>query len=156
MRGKNTVQIFKDFQRRSPIKAKGENDATLGVATIQFTPEVQYVTKNGRCRVGTATVTADVTIHLPRWANYKGASEVNQRRWDRFVADIKDHELTHAAIARKYADRIQRKIESFLSRPDCETLENALAQAALSLLEKHDREQRAFDEREYRRLFGGT
>ena len=153
VKGKNSQQIFKDFQKKSPIKAKGQHDATLGVAAIKLTPEVEYQIRGKRCHVKEARVTADVVIHLPNWVNYKKADKVSKLSWDKLFSDIKTHELQHAAIAKDYANRIQKKMMRQRSRPSCDKVEAALKKSSSKLLNKHDRAQRKFDQREYGRLF---
>lgn len=152
VRGKTSSELFKDFQRKSPIKAKGKYDATLGVATIELTPEVEYLSDGKKCKVAKARVNANVVIHLPKWVNYKGANKIAKLSWDTLLADIKRHELVHAAIAKDYATRIQRKIESYNPRKNCEQLEASLKRGAEKILAKHDRAQRRFDKKEYKRL----
>lgn len=153
VRGKTSQQIFRDFQRKSPIKAKGELDATLGVAAIKLTPEVEYETLGSDCRVSDANVRADVVIHLPRWANYKKADKIAKLSWDKLFSDIKTHELMHAKIAKDHAERIEKKLRSLDSYKDCDALDASLRRISAKLLAKHDREQREFDETEYKRLF---
>lgn len=153
VRGENSQQIFRDFQKRSPIKAKGKFDATLGVAAIKLTPEVEYEIKGKRCHVQDARVTADVVIHLPDWVNYQEADNIGKLSWDKLFSDIKAHELQHAAIAKDYANRIQKRIKRSFSRGNCDKLEAVLKKTSSRLLAKHDRAQRRFDEKEYGRLF---
>lgn len=153
VRGKTSRQIFQDFQVKSPIKAKGQFDATLGVAAIKLTPEVEYVQSRNRCRVGKSKVNADIVIHLPRWVNYKNSDKLAKLSWDTLFSDIKRHELQHAKIAKDYAGRIQRKIAGYGARRNCDTLERALTRASRKLLAKHDRAQRKFDRKEQRRIF---
>lgn len=152
--GKNSDQLFRSFQKNSPLKATGPNNATLGVAGIRFTPLVDFETKGSRCRVASSKVIADVEIHLPRWANYRSADRMNRKLWDDFVADIKTHELVHADIAREYAGRMDRKILSMNSRSSCEAMEAAVTRAATRVLDQHDRAQRKFDRKDGQRFFG--
>lgn len=153
VRGENSQQIFRDFQKKSPIKAKGQHDATLGVAAIKLTPEVEYEIRGKRCHVQDARVTADVVIHLPDWVNYKKADKLDKLSWDKLFSDIKTHELQHAAIAKDYANRIQKKMMRQRSHTSCDKVEAALKKSSSKLLNKHDRAQRKFDKREYGRLF---
>lgn len=150
--GKTSRQVFREFQRKSPIKAKGKTDATLGVAAIRLTPKVSYLKNEGRCKVKDVSVEADVVIHLPKWANYNSADRIAKLGWDVLFEDIKRHELQHAAIARDYAGRIQEKIARLRPKRDCKSLELSTNKAALKLLAKHDKAQRKFDRKEYRRL----
>jgi len=152
--GKTSQQIFQDFQRKSPIKAKGKYDATLGVAAIKLTPEVELETRQKRCHVVNARVTADVVIHLPEWVNYKNAGNAAKLGWDILFEDIKKHELEHANIAREYAARIEKKMLKQRARANCEALEVSLKQVSSKLIVRHDNAQRRFDRKEYKRLFG--
>lgn len=152
VRGKTSLEIFRDFQKRSPIKGVGNHQATLGVASIKLTPEVEFEEKNGRCRVEKSKVTVDVIIHLPRWANYRRANKFAKLSWDSLFADIKKHELVHAKIAKDYGTRIQNKILSLGSRSSCASLQSVVSHRSQRLLNKHDRAQRKFDRREQKRM----
>lgn len=152
VRGRTSLEIFRDFQKRSPIKGVGNHQATLGVASIKLTPNVEFVEKNGRCRVQKSRTTVDVIIHLPRWANYRSANKFAKQSWDTLFADIKKHELVHAKIAKDYGTRIQNKIESLSSRSSCRSLEAVVSRSSKRLLTKHDRAQRKFDRLEQKRM----
>lgn len=152
VRGRTSLEIFRDFQKKSPIKGVGEHQATLGVASIKMIPEVKFQEKNGRCHIANAIVDVDVIIHLPRWANYRSANKFAKLSWDSLFAEIKKHELVHAEIARDYGRRIQTKIASIGSRSTCEKLERVIARHSHRLLERHDKAQRKFDRVEQRRM----
>ena len=152
VRGKTSLEIFRDFQKRSPIKGVGQHQATLGVASIKLTPSVEFVEKNGRCRVQKSNVTVDVVIHLPRWTHYRRANKFAKLSWDTLFADIKKHELTHAKIAKDYGTRIQKKIVSYGSRSKCSSLQSAISRSSNRLLSKHDRAQRKFDRVEQKKM----
>ncbi|MEP3525888.1 MAG: DUF922 domain-containing protein [Hyphomicrobiales bacterium] len=152
IKGKKWQQIFKDFQKKSPIKAKGLHDATLGVAAIKLTPEVEYQIRGKRCHVKGARVTADVVIHLPNWVNYNKADQIDKLSWDKLFSDVKTHELQHAAIAKDYANRIQKKMKKQRSHTSCDKVEAALKKSTSKLQNKHERAQLKFDKREYGRL----
>ncbi|MEP3234151.1 MAG: DUF922 domain-containing protein [Hyphomicrobiales bacterium] len=152
VRGKTSLEIFRDFQKRSPIKGVGNHQATLGVASIKLSPNVKFEEKNGRCRVQKSKVTVDVVIHLPRWANYRRANKFAKLSWDTLFADIKKHELTHAEIAKDYGTRIQKKIVNYGSRSSCSSLQAAISRSSNRLLKKHDRAQRKFDRVEQKKM----
>jgi len=152
VRGKTSLEIFRDFQKRSPIKGVGEHQATLGVASITLTPNIEFAEKNGRCRVQKSNVTVDVVIHLPRWTYYSRANKFAKLSWDTLFADIKKHELTHAKIAKDYGKRIQKKIRSYRSRSKCSSLQAAISRGSKRLLSKHDRAQRKFDRADQKRM----
>ena len=152
VRGKTSLEIFRDFQKRSPIKGVGDHKATLGVASITLTPKVEFAEKNGRCRVQKSHVAVDVVIHLPRWVNYRRANKFAKLSWDTLFADIKKHELTHAEIAKDYGGRIQKKIASYGSRSKCSRLQAAISRSSKRLLSKHDRAQRKFDRVEQKKM----
>ena len=96
MEGETSEQIFKDFQKKSPIKAEGQYDAKLGVADIKITPEAEYEIRGKRCHVENVRVIVDVVIHLPRWVNYPQADNENQQRWDKLFNNVKVHEAVFA------------------------------------------------------------
>ncbi len=152
VRGETSQQIFRDFQKQSPIKAKGKYDATLGVAAIKLLPEVDYEIRGKKCHIAKTRVKTNIIIHLPDWENYEKADLISQQIWDRLFRNIKEHELTHAAIAKNYSKKLEAKIANHRPRRDCDTLDEALKKAAGKILAKHDKAQRKFDEKEYRRL----
>ncbi|MEP1441794.1 MAG: DUF922 domain-containing protein [Hyphomicrobiales bacterium] len=152
VRGKTSLEIFRDFQKKSPIKGVGNHQATLGVASIKLTPNVEFGEKNGRCKVIKSKVTVDVVIHLPRWANYRRANKFAKLSWDKLFEDIKTHELVHAKIAKDFGTQIQNKIESLGSRSSCQSLERVVSRNSQRLLNKHDRAQRKFDRREQKKM----
>lgn len=155
VRGETSQEIFKDFQKKSPVKSKGQYDATLGVAAIQITPKAEYEVRGRRCHAKNPRIVTDVVIHLPKWVNYGQADPFSKQTWDDLFEKIKAHELQHAAIAKDYAKRMDKKIESHLSRSSCKSIERALQRASGRLLKKHDAAQRRFDRKEYGRLLGG-
>lgn len=152
VRGTSNLEIFQDFQKRSPIKGVGDHQATLGAAEIDLTHEIKYIDHNGRCSIGTLHIIVDVILHLPRLANYNSVNKFAKQSWNDYVSGIKKHELMHAAIAKEYGTRMYNKIASIKPRSNCASVKADVTRNYNRFLNRHDRAQANFDRREQKRL----
>lgn len=151
--GKDTLELFKDIKKKSPLKDKKRNEGKAAAAAIKIIPNADYTIIDSRCHIKTITITVDVVIHQPRWLNYSEANSKSKVWWDNFIHDTKVHELKHAAIAKKHATLMQKKMMKHRSRSSCDKLEASLTGLVIKLLKNHDKAQLKFDKKEAGRIF---
>lgn len=54
----------------------------------------------------TVQLRANLTMVLPRWEGYEGASEAAKKEWNRMIAKLREHEQRHVDIAIEEADAL--------------------------------------------------
>ncbi len=119
-----------------------------GATRIKFGGSVTYVSRGGKCAVGSAVVSLNTRIILPRWVNRKRANADLALVWDTLSADIKRHEERHAEIARNYARQLENTLRRLPSQVDCTALQALVALESEKTVAEHDKDQARFDRSE--------
>ncbi|WP_420851191.1 DUF922 domain-containing Zn-dependent protease [Rhizobium quercicola] len=119
-----------------------------GATRIKFGGTVSYVRRGNRCAVGSARVTLNTRLILPRWKNRNAAGRDLGLVWDTLSSDIKRHEERHAEIARNHAREMEKTFLSLPPEADCERMQARVARASEDAIVAHDKDQAAFDRRE--------
>ena len=142
--GMNGADLERELSMRGPIM-----DTTgfrhPGATRIRLGGSVDYQSADGRCRVTKATVTLETHLTLPRWKNRNKASRDTVLVWDTLSSDIKRHEERHAEIARQYARKLEKALESLRPQRDCKTMEVRVDATSKAIIEAHAADQQRFD-----------
>ncbi|MBA4783505.1 MAG: DUF922 domain-containing protein [Rhizobiales bacterium] len=146
VRGHDRLSLFRDFQKKSPIKPDGAYDAKLGVTqTALYVPRLKYHKSADSCAIARVSVRTDIKVFLPQWVNYRKADETERRVWDNLVLRVTVHELVHVAIAERYTHEIASKISKLTPEPTCEKINRKAGAIVVEMHRRHDAEQRKFD-----------
>ncbi|KQR68777.1 peptidase [Rhizobium sp. Leaf384] len=119
-----------------------------GATRIKFGGTVSYVRRGRLCAVGSARVTLNTKLILPRWTNRNKAGRDLALVWDTLSSDIKRHEERHAEIARNHARDMEKALLSLQPEADCERMQARVARVSEDAIAAHDKDQAAFDRRE--------
>jgi len=105
---------------------------------------------NGICRLRQADGTIDLTYTFPRRTSPSG--QALSRRWDRFMAGVRQHEHTHGRIAKQMMRATETALAG-LKRPDnwfCTGLRWDARRRINTIYADYEAKQNAFDAREHR------
>ena len=146
--GRTVAEIEDQLTTRGP-KISGSDRRHFGATSMQFDTKMHYQPKGNRCVVAKVTVKLKATVILPRWQQ-AGATRDLRMVWETLIADIRRHEDVHVAVAKRYADRLERTLKGLASEDDCPTLKARGREATDAVLNEHEREQARFDAAEAR------
>ena len=126
--------------------------ATRAIAETGYTVHWDLDVKrdNGICRLREATGKIDLTYTFPRRTSPSGRAL--NRRWDRFMAGVRQHEHTHGRIAKQMM-RATGTALAGLERPDnwfCTGLRWDARRRIDTIYAEYEAKQNAFDAREHR------
>jgi len=136
--------LERELSKRGPL-LHGTGIRHPGATRIKLGGSIKYENTGGKCRVIDATVNLETHLTLPRWKNRNGASRETVMVWDTLSSDIKRHEERHAEIARQYARKLEKALESLRPQRDCKTMEQRVDATSRKIIDKHAADQERFD-----------
>ncbi len=145
--GRTAEELDKALSASGPMM-KSTGARHPGATRIKFGGSITYVSRNGRCAVGSARVTLNTRIILPRWKYRRQAGRDLALVWDTLSSDIKRHEERHAEIARNHARRMEKMFLALKPQDTCEEMQESVARASATAIEAHDKDQARFDRTE--------
>lgn len=125
----------------SPFRPAGQvyHSATSWYLDWQVRPEP---TTDGRCRVGAVRVELHGEMTLPRLL---GASQSQERRFEAYLARLREHELGHYEIGREAARQLEKKFYALAPARSCGELQSAARDEGARLLPKFEAMGDAYD-----------
>jgi predicted secreted Zn-dependent protease len=143
IRGNTLQQIENELSKKGPeVDATGEHHP--GATTMEFRSKITF--EEGKyCRIRHADVVVKAHIKLPRWRDNRGASQETTLIWETLASDIKRHEESHVIIAKNYARKIEKALESLSAQPDCDAMRVKAKATTARVLAAHDAAQQKFD-----------
>jgi predicted secreted Zn-dependent protease len=145
--GRTAAELDKALAASGPLM-KNTGTRHPGATRIKFGGTITYVSRGGRCAVGTARVTLSTRIILPRWKYRRQAGRDLALVWDTLAADIKRHEERHAEIARNHARHMERAFLGLKPEANCELMQARVADLSAAEVANHDKDQARFDRTE--------
>ncbi|MBD9647186.1 putative secreted Zn-dependent protease [Ensifer sp. KUDG1] len=145
--GRTAEELDKALSASGPMM-KSTGARHPGATRIKFGGSITYVSRNGRCAVGSARVTLNTRIILPKWKYRRQAGRDLALVWDTLSSDIKRHEERHAEIARNHARRMEKMFLALKPQDTCEEMQESVARASATAIEAHDKDQARFDRTE--------
>lgn len=147
--GTDGRHLLEQLNRRGPKQGFW----TRSIAQTRYTTawSAEWAYSQGYCRVQKAPVTLSLTMEFPRLA--ADAPRDLERRWDRFIAEVKKHENHHARLARQMVAEMEKAALATRIRGDrnCRRMESVLKQKVHAIMQAYERTQNAFDEEEHRK-----
>lgn len=157
--GSTGKQLAISIQKRGPKLSRSSRaiSTSHAIATTKTELKVRNikpVVRGGRCKIASAEVRLKLTYTLPRWRGSRRASKEVRRNWERFVAEVKNHELEHGRISKQFAADIDREIKRASGRVSrkCKNFGDRSVRKFNSLKRRADRRHARFDRREGRRF----
>ncbi len=145
--GRTAAELDKALAAAGPMM-KSTGTRHPGATRIRFGGTITYVSRGGRCAVGSARVTLSTRIILPRWKYRNQANRDLALVWDTLASDIKRHEERHAEIARNHARQMEKAFLSLKPEADCERMQARVTEVSAREVESHDKDQARFDRTE--------
>lgn len=145
--GRTAEELDKALSASGPMM-KSTGARHPGATRIKFGGLITYVSRNGRCAVGSARVTLNTRIILPKWKYRRQAGRDLALVWDTLSSDIKRHEERHAEIARNHARRMEKMFLALKPQDTCEEMQESVARVSATAIEAHDKDQARFDRTE--------
>lgn len=145
--GRTAAELDKALAAAGPVMTS-TGARHPGATRIKFGGTITYVSRGGRCAIGTARVTLSTRIILPRWKYRKQAGRDLALVWDTLASDIKRHEERHAEIARNHARQMEKAFLALKPEADCERMQAKVARTSAAEIESHDKDQARFDRTE--------
>ena len=116
-----------------------------GATRIKLGGSVNYIETDHRCRITDAVVKLETHLTLPRWKNRNRATRETVMIWDTLSSDIKRHEERHAEIARQYARKLEKALESLRPERDCKIMATRVDATTKKIVDRHAADQERFD-----------
>ncbi len=145
--GKTAAELDDALSAGGPLM-KSTGSRHPGATRIKFGGSITYVKRGDRCAVGSAKVTLNTKLILPRWKNRAKAGTELALVWDTLSSDIKRHEERHAEIARNHARQMEKTFLALKPEADCERMQASVARASENAILAHDKDQARFDKTE--------
>lgn len=148
--GRTLAEIEMELSTRGPqVRSTGRRHP--GATQMEFTTNVRYQEKGGRCQVVSAGVNVKATVILPRWRQRAAAEPDIQIFWDTLSADIKRHEDAHVTIAKNHATELEQELKALGRHKNCDAAKAKVKEVTGKVLTRHDKYQDRFD-----RIEGGN
>jgi predicted secreted Zn-dependent protease len=150
-----TISGFSGAELDREISAKGPMKGhALAATAISFTPvAIEYEETETNCRFSKAAFRIDADITLPRWREHLVSTNSELRSaWSFLSRYARKHEEVHILIAEKHAKLLGEQLMALKPRKNCDRLEAAAKRVLQKSRVAHDREQKAFDAAEQKRL----
>ena len=92
-------------------------------------------TSDGRCRVGEVKVELRGEMMLPRLV---GGDALQQRRFQSYLVNLREHELGHYELGREAAHRLERQFYSLAPARSCSELQATARATGATLLARYE------------------
>jgi predicted secreted Zn-dependent protease len=126
----------------SPFRPGGQlfHSATSWYLDWQVRPEA---TADGRCKVGAVRVELHGEMTLPRLV---GGSAAQDKRFEDYLARLREHELGHYEIGREAARQLEKQFYALKPARDCRALQSTARDEGARLLPRFEAMGDAYDE----------
>jgi predicted secreted Zn-dependent protease len=123
--GTTTEAIFSSIEANGPRDTAGRQGS--GLTSVDW----EYVWSgereaSGTCRIRELTISADVTIELPRHIDESSLTETLRANWQTYAEGVAVHEQRHVDIYLAGAETIRTALTALGSEATCEALESRI------------------------------
>lgn len=119
VRGRNAAEVLQSLKKNAP---RSDGDSFFGLTTSQTGFSYQLVSVGQRCAVENLGVRTEIRITLPRWKAPANTPQALLDQWDKFMAQLSEHELWHAETSRRGNDEIYHAVRN-MQGGSCEALD---------------------------------
>ncbi len=149
--GTTLAELDRDLNRAGPyVSETGMHHP--GATEVRFNGTVTYKTVRGGCAVDKTNVGLNLDIMLPKWRQPRRVARQTVIVWDTLAADIRRHEMQHAAIAKNYLKRMEMALRNLRPERSCAAMEARVNQVTDRYLSGHQQAQIEFDKVEGREV----
>lgn len=154
VRGTSFQELDREIALHGPL-VEGVGKA-IAATRVRMIPDIRYRTEASRCQVASARIRVKADVTLPRLTDRRRVNEDMSKAFSNIEEYARLHEAVHVQIADDHARKAEQSILALPAQPDCDRLSSSVMRAFKAVLEKHDKAQLAFDERERRRFASGS
>lgn len=108
------------------------------------------------CTIDGGSTSLDASVTYPDWKRPSDVDAADARNWDRFMRNLRIHELGHVTIALQGADAIDDRLDARLALPTCDEVEPYADEAARKILGRYNAQSRRYDRETGHGLTQGT
>ena len=128
--------------RRQAVEAWGQPALAATIGNIRW--PYRFARQGEMCALSNVGVRLDATVRMPRWSGRATAAPDEQHAWDRFLHDLREHEMGHIRL---YLDASGAVIDEMreLGPVACVELGERVDEAANSALVRFHERHTAFD-----------
>jgi predicted secreted Zn-dependent protease len=134
------------------VRRYGPGGFAYGLGVIDFHPRFDTRFESGKCRIAAADTGLTVALRLPEWRGPADAPGGVTRAAQRFARAIRQHELQHVEIARRYQRLMTAELKRLKPDRNCWSLASAARELIARLKRQHLAAQRAFDRRSHKQI----
>lgn len=147
----STSKSLVNYMRRNPFRG----DTGDAVANIRPYYKLSAPTKmsGGTCRASRVTLNIRFVMTLPKARSESAMTSSTRTAWRNFVSFTRRHEGTHKRIYIQCGNAFVAKAQR-LTNKSCGGLSSSIRRLLETEKRACERKQRAFDRRDYNRIFG--
>jgi predicted secreted Zn-dependent protease len=119
--GNTSQELFDYLTYYGPMTTDGER--AVGLTTAKPRREWKPRMEGGACAIDSMTITVDITLALPRLHPSARLNAATVRNWQRFAADVEEHEYRHVEIYVEGFDEMRELLAGIAPRETCSAVE---------------------------------
>lgn len=150
VKGTSFEELDREIALHGP-RVQGVGKA-IASTRVRMAPDVRYSKNGNECRVTRAKVSVIADVTLPRLSDRERVDGKLREAFSNIEEYAKLHEAVHVRIAEEHARMAEKEILAVKAHPDCKVIESRVTRAFNSVMQRHEKEQLAFDAQEKRRF----
>lgn len=143
VRGLTRQEIMRSLSEEARRNVRG---GFRGYHQWQISWQFRYAASGAGCEITSSIVQLQSETTLPRWIDRERADSALIVEWDRYIGALRTHENGHRDIAHRAVAQIQRAIRRTRAGT-CTSISGVANRTARDILERHQRENREYDEK---------
>jgi predicted secreted Zn-dependent protease len=141
--GRTADQLRDTIDRARPLGSDGRRVDALASWRVDYS--YQTAATVGGCRLRRLTVSADISMTLPRWVDKPATKSALTDRWGEYVAALISNLSGIRDIGRRAAASLHERIWKLPAQPRCESLEDVIRTTADGVIQQHLRENEDYN-----------
>jgi predicted secreted Zn-dependent protease len=150
--GTTAAEVHANFFRFGPRDWSHRHAYATTSANLHW-PFTYEPTDKG-CVVRGVTVTAEITITMPRLVDLSKMSPKLKRAFNAYMKNLMGHERGHEKRFIAAAQRIDKRVRGLPPQPTCEELWQRASAVGFDVFQEADQANRAYDKKEAKRIEG--
>lgn len=139
--GRDAAEVLQSLKKNAP---RTDGDSFFGLTTSQTGFSYQLVSIGPRCTLENLGVRTEIRITLPRWKPPRNTPQALLDQWDKFMAQLTEHELWHAETSRRGTDEIYNVVRG-MEGGACNALDARARREINKLSESIERRNEEYD-----------
>ena len=131
-----------DDLRRQAVSVWGKPALAATIGDIRW--PYRFARQGATCALSNVGVRLNATVRMPRWGGWASAAPVEQSAWDKFLRDLRDHEMGHIRLYLRASGAILEEMRT-LGPVTCAELGERVDEAANGVIVRYHDRHTAFD-----------